>query len=108
MKDLRKKSLLLTGYMELLLKQNFLKTPEEGEELDTKRPRMADRGVSLDSLIFCWDLVMAYTQCFTGHLYIQALIYTYIMNIIYYVHDYLCVNPSCSGILHNYMFTQCL
>ena len=45
-KDLRKKSLLLTGYMELLLKQNFSRTPE-GEQLDVKRPRIADRGLSL-------------------------------------------------------------
>ena len=45
-KDLRKKSLLLIGYMELLLKQNFSQTPV-GEELDAKRPRIADRGLSL-------------------------------------------------------------
>ena len=42
-KDLRKKSLLLTGYMELLLKQNF----SEGEQPDVKRPRIADRGLFL-------------------------------------------------------------
>lgn len=45
-KDLRKKSLLLTGYMELLLKQNFSRTPE-GEQATAKRPRMAD-GVSVE------------------------------------------------------------
>ena len=40
-KDLRKKSLLLTGYMELLLKQNFSQIPE-GEQPDVKRPRIAN------------------------------------------------------------------
>lgn len=45
-KDLRKKSLLLTGYMELLLKQKFSQTLE-GEQPDAKRLCIADRGLSL-------------------------------------------------------------
>ena len=37
-KDLRKKSLLLTGYMELLLKQNFSQAPAE-EQAEAKKPQ---------------------------------------------------------------------
>ena len=42
-KDLRKKSSLLTGYMELLLKQKFSKSPE-ADQPENKRPHLADRG----------------------------------------------------------------
>ena len=45
-KDLRKKSLLLTGYIELLLRHSFLQTPE-GEGPDAKRSHIADKGLSL-------------------------------------------------------------
>ena len=45
-KDLREKSLLLTGYLELLIKQNFSQTPE-GEQFNAKRPCMPDRGLSI-------------------------------------------------------------
>ena len=46
-KDLREKSLLLTGYLELLIKQNFSQTPE-GEQFNAKRPCMPDRGLSIN------------------------------------------------------------
>ena len=45
-KDLREKSLLLTGYLELLIKQNFSQTPEE--QFIAKRPCMPDRGLFIN------------------------------------------------------------
>ena len=40
-------SLLLTGYLELLIKQNFSQTPE-GEQFNAERPCMPDRGLSIN------------------------------------------------------------
>ena len=46
-KDLREKSLLLTGYLELLIKQNFSQTPE-GEQFNAKLTCMPNRGLSIN------------------------------------------------------------
>ena len=46
-KDLREKSLLLTDYLKLLIKQNFSQTPE-GEQFNAKRPCMPDRGLFIN------------------------------------------------------------
>ena len=40
--------MLLTGYLELLIKQNFSQTPDlEGDQFTAKRPHISDRPLSV-------------------------------------------------------------